>query len=792
MLKNHLKLAWRNLNRNRVYTIVNVLGLSLGIVSGVIIFALINYQLSFDNFHKNAERTYRIVSELHGEEITYSEGVPAPLGKAFQNDFALTEQVARQASYSDQLITIPTDNTTQQLKVENNVAYVDPSFFDIFNFPVVYGNAKNSLAQPNTAVITQRLAKRYFNTEDAVGKIFRLNNQENFTVAGVLKDKPLNTDLKSEIYLSYANYTNANSNNWSGIYGGMQVFVRLKPGITGTTVNNALATLSGKHYDAAGAREYRFKLQPLSDLRFNETLGNPHAKSYLWALALVGVLLILTCCVNFVNLATAQSINRTKEVGIRKILGSSRAGLFWQFIVETAVITFAALFLVNILANLAIVTINTHSELQIPISFLNNWRFAIFAIVTFLMVVILSGFYPALVITGIQPLASLKNKLSNVQTKSFSLRKTLIVLQFVIAQILIISTIVVTKQINYSTNSDLGFEKNNIVMLPVPLRDKVKMNTLKTRFREIASVSDVSFCFSAPAAGSNKTTGVQYANRGKAEPWGINMKQGDERFISIFGIPLIAGRNLFPSDTTREFLVNETFVKKLGVSNAAEVIGKNISINGNTLTAPIVGVVKDFYNYSFRDEIAPVCIMSDNDDYSNCAVKIEAAHTAATMNAIKKFWNDTYPDQLYSYQFVDERIAKFYKNDKLMLMLIRLFTGIAIFISCLGLYGMISFMAFRKTKEIGVRKVLGASIAHILWLFGREFGKLLLLAFLLSAPIAWWSMHLYLQEFKYRIPINVAIFILAILVTTSIAAITIFYRALKAALANPVKSLRTE
>jgi len=792
MLKNHLKLAWRNLNRNRVYAIVNVLGLSLGIASGVIIFSLINYQLSFDNFHKNADRTYRIVSELHGEEITYSEGVPVPLGKAFQNDFALTEQLARQASYSDQLITIPNDNTRQQIKVENNVAYVDPSFFNIFNFPVVYGNAQHSLTQPNTAVITQRLAKRYFNTEDAVGKIFRLNNRENFTVTGILKDKPLNTDLKSEIYLSYANYTNANSNNWSGIYGGMQVFVQLKPGITGTTVNNALTTLSGKHYDAAGAREYRFKLQPLSDLRFNEMLGNPHAKSYLWALALVGVLLILTCCVNFVNLATAQSINRTKEVGLRKILGSSRTGLFWQFIVETAVITFAALFFVNILANLAIVTINTRFELQIPISFLNNWRFAIFAVITFLTVVILSGFYPALVITGIQPLASLKNKLSKVQTKSFSLRKTLIVLQFVIAQILIISTIVVTKQINYSTNTDLGFEKNNIVMLPVPLHDKVKMNTLKTRFKEIASVSDVSFCFSAPAAGSNKTTGIQYANRTKFEPWGINMKQGDERFISIFGIQLIAGRNLFPSDTTREFLVNETFVKKLGINNAAEVIGKNISINGNTITAPIVGVVKDFYNYSLREEITPVCIMSDNDDYSNCAVKIDATHTAATMNAIKKIWNDTYPDELYSYQFLDERIAKFYENDKLLLMLIRLFTGIAIFISCLGLYGLISFMAFRKTKEIGVRKVLGASVARILWLFGREFGKLLLMAFLISAPIGWWSMHLYLQEFKYRIPINVDIFILAILVTTSIAAMTIFYRAIRAAMANPVKSLRTE
>lgn len=791
MLKNHLKLAWRNLKRNRVYATVNVLGLSLGIASGVIIFSFINYQLSIDNFHKNGDRTYRIVSELHREDITYAEGVPAPFSKAFQNDFKQTEQVARHTTYKDQLITIPHDKG-ENVKLENSVAYVDPTFFNIFNFPVVYGSAQNALAPPNTAVITQQLAKKFFNTEDAVGKVFRVNNSDNYTVVGVLKNKPLNTDLTDDLYLSYASFNGANDDNWHAIYGGMQLFIQLKPGVSVATVNKALTAISEKHYDVAGAKEYKFKLQPLSDLRFNTSLGNTNSKRALWALAVIGVLLILTCCVNFTNLATAQSINRTKEVGLRKILGSSRARLFWQFIVETGVITFAALLLVNVLANLAIVTVNTQFDLQIPLSFLNNWRFAIFAVFTFVMVVVLSGFYPALVITGIQPLASLKNKLSANQTKSFSLRKTLIVFQFIIAQLLIICTIVVTKQINFSTNSDLGFEKNNIVMLPLPLHDKVKMNTLQTRFKQIAGVSDVSFCFTAPAANSNRTTGVLYANRSKLEPWGINMKQGDERFIAIFGIPLVAGRNLFPSDTTREFLVNETFVKKLGIKNAEEVIGKSISINGNTITAPIVGVVKDFYNYSFRDEISPICISSDKDDYRSCAVKIAGGNIANTMNSLQKIWNDTYPDQLYSYQFLNERIEKFYREDRLMLMFIRVFTGIAIFISCLGLYGMISFMAFRKTKEIGVRKVLGASVTRILWLFGREFGKLLLLAFLLSAPIAWWSMQLYLQEFKYRIPINAGIFILAILLTTVIAASTIFYRALRAALANPVKSLRTE
>ncbi|WP_257669157.1 ABC transporter permease [Parapedobacter tibetensis] len=792
MLKNDLTLAWRNLNRNRVYAIVNVLGLSLGIASGVVIFSLINFQLSFDTFHNQLDRTYRIVSELHGEDITYSAGVPAPLGKAIETDFTHADQVARLANFGDQLITLPDETSQQDFKAETDVAYVDPAFFDIFNFPLVYGNTEGAFTQPHMAVITQRLAKRFFDTEDAVGKIIRLNNGDNFTVVGVLQDKPLNTDFKHEIYLSYVSLDNPNRNNWGAIFEGMQVFVMLKPDISKQSVDQALTGLSRKYYTAEAAKTYQFKLQTLSDIHFNESLGNPHAKRYLWVLALVGLLLIMTSCVNFVNLATAQSINRTKEMGLRKILGSSRSQLFWQFIVETAMITFVALVLIHLLANIAITALNTYVDVQLPITFLNNWRFAIFAVLTFLTMVVLSGFYPAMVMTGIQPLASLKNKLSASQTNTFSLRKTLIVFQMMIAQLLIISTLVITKQIDFSTNSDLGFDKQDIVMLPVPIHDPVKMNTMRTRFAEIPAIRDVSFCFNAPASGSNKTTGVRYAGRETDEPWGINMKYGDDRFISTFGIELVAGRNIFHSDTTREFLVNETFIEKLGISDVQEVIGKNISINGGTITAPVVGVVKDFYNYSLRDEITPVCIMSDKDDYMNCAVKIHPGDMAATLGAIKQVWTDTYPDQLYAFQLLDDRISNFYQTDKMILILIKLFAGIAIFINCLGLYGMMSFMAFRKTKEIGIRKVLGASVVQILWIFGKEFGRLILFAFLVAAPIAWWSMHLYLEDFRYRISISVGVFILAVLITASIAAMTICYRALKAALANPVKSLRTE
>lgn len=792
MLRNYFITAWRNLKRNRAYTVVNILGLALGIASGIIIFSLIDFQLGLDNFHPHADRTYRIVSELHGNKITYSEGTPIPLGKAFQDDYAYAERVVRVADFNDQLITLPAEPGRQRFKDESGVTYVDPSFFDIFYFPLAYGTAGSALAQPNTAVITKKLAKRYFDTEDAVGKVFQLNNGEHFTVVGVLNDKPLNTSLRHEIYLSYANLKDSNADNWGAIFGNMQVFITLARGVSKEAVDRALTGLSKKYYQSGEAEVHRFTLQPLADIHFNESLGNPHAKRYLWALALVGLLLIVTSCVNFVNLATAQAINRNKEVGLRKIMGSSRAQLFWQFIVETALVTLAAMVLTNLLANIALTALSTYADIQLSITFLNNWRFAVFVIATFLLMVVLSGFYPAMVIVGVQPLASLSNKLSAHQTNTFSLRKALITFQLIIAQILVISTIVITKQIDFSTNADLGFDKQDMVMLPIPAHDEVKMSTLRTRFETIPAVSGVTFCFSAPASGSNMTTGVRYANRDQDEPWGINMKYGDDQYLSVFDIPVVAGRNLFPADTTRELLVNETFVKKLGIEDPREVIGQRISINGGTITAPIVGVMKDFYNYSFRSEIAPTCVLSDVDDYRNCAVKVHSDDVAATLRSLEQVWNEVYPEHLYSFQFLDERIAGFYQNDIMILRLIQVFAALAVFISCLGLYGMVSFMALRKTKEIGVRKVLGASVQRILWLFGREFGKLVLLAFLVAAPVAWWGMHLYLQGFTYRIALDFGIFILALSVTTVIAVATVCYRATAAALANPAETLRTE
>ena len=796
MLKNYFKIAWRNIKRNKSYAFINVIGLSLGVACGIIIFTLVTYHLSFDNFHKNKDRIYRLVTEWHDENVGHSEAVPQPLGKAFRTDFSFAEKTARAVDYENTLISLPADKDNKKFKEQKGVVFAEPEFFDIMNFPLLKGNPQTVLVQPNEAIVTEKIAHKYFGNEDAMGKTLRFNNKINFTITGILKDIPSNTDRQQEIYLSYTNLREHNSwvasdSSWGGVYSGSKCYTLLKTGVTMAQVNKAFPLIIKKFYSGRDLKVWQFKLQPLSDIHFNPDFDGSADKKYLWALSFIGLFLIITACVNFINLATAQALNRSKEIGIRKVLGSIRSQLFWQFIAETALITIIAVFVAYGLAELSIPLLNQLLQSDMHLHLFASLQLPVFLLLLTIVVIFLSGSYPGLILARFQPVLALKSKLSQKHIGGFSLRRVLVVTQFAISQILIIGTIVIAGQMHYSNSSDLGFNKDAIVMLPLPSNDKTKMTTLRTRLSGVGGVEKISLCWQAPAAGSNNNTGVRYDNRAEDEHWGINLKSADDQYLSTFGIKLAAGRNVFPSDTAREFVVNETFVKKLNIGSPQEVIGKKIRIGGD-LTAPIVGVIKDFYNYSFHSEIAPVCIFTDYKNYANCAVKIGGKNIQPALASFEKIWNETYPEYLYNYQFLDDRIKSFYDQDTMMLKLIESFAFIAILIGCLGLYGLVSFMAVRKTKEIGVRKVLGAGIQNILWLFGKEFTRLLLIAFVIAAPLGWWAMHAYLQDFKYRIPIGPGIFLLAILATFLIAAITVGYRSVKAALTNPVKSLRSE
>jgi putative ABC transport system permease protein len=796
MLRSYFKIAWRNLWRNKSYTFINILGLASGIACAILIFSVVSYQFSFDSFHPEANRIYRVVTEYHTDATEYQPGVPQPLGKAFRNDFTFIEKSARVFIFNKALISLPGEKEVKKFEEDDGVAYAEPEFFDIFRFPLVSGDHNAALTQPNTALITQKIATKYFGAEDPIGRIIRYDNHTNFRITGVLRDIPGNTDRTGEIYLSYDNLKDkdswvASDSSWGSVSSRMNFFVRLKPNITAAIAEKQLPAFVKKYYGNEDATATRLHLQPLSDVHFNADYDGSASKRNLWVLSLIGVFLIITACVNFVNLATAKALNRAKEVGVRKVMGSLRSHLFWQFMIETALIVVISFALAFGLASLTLPLLNNLLRTRMPLNLLENSRILLFLPLLLLAVVFLAGSYPGLVLARFRPIAALKGKLSQQHIGGFSLRRTLVITQFTVSQMLIIGLIVIAIQIRYSRTIDLGFRKEGIVMLPVPQNDNIKMATLRSRLTAIAGTQDITLCSQAPAAGSNSYTNLRYDNRPKDEPWEVNEKFGDAQYLSTFKLNLLAGRNIFRADTLREALVNEMFMTKVGVRNPIDILGKTITVDGRKGIV-IVGVVRDFHNKSLRSGIDPIVILPEKTNYYTCAARIDLTDIVAVLGSYEKIWNETYPDYVYSHQFLDERIDRFYREDTTTFALVEGFAGIAILISCLGLYGLISFMAVQKTKEIGVRKVLGARLDSILWLFGKEFSRLLLLAFLIAAPFAGWVMHNWLQDFKYRIPLDWKIFALAILSTFAIALLTIAWRSVKAALANPITSLRSE
>lgn len=802
MFKNYFKIAFRNLKQNKTYLFLNVSGLAVGIAASLLLFTVILFELSFDNFHRKKDSIYRIGTEFHTQDgVEYSDGVPFPVGPALRLDFPQIKEVAS-IFKQDGMITVPEDKGVSKKFNESHFYYAEPEFFEMFDFEWISGNPATALKDPNQVVLSQELAEKYFGDwKSALGKTIIYNNRNPYTVSGILKNTPVNSDFPLGLVVAYSAIKRTgianNLNDWVSIYGGHYTFVVLPAELTASSLNLQFMEFAKKHKPAAYAQDAPFA-QPLTEIHFNDQFGNFNdrvfSKTLIRALALIGIFLILIACVNFINLATAQAVNRSKEVGVRKVLGSNRVQLGLQFLGETTLITGIAMVIAISLAQLTLPFLNQLLNTRMTIDYLNNPALFLFILLVSILVIVCSGVYPAIILSGFNPVTALKNKITSRMVGGISLRRGLVVIQFAIAQVLIIGTLIVVSQMNYFRTASLGFDRASIVnvQLPHDSLSKSRYNYVRDQLKANPDIQQVSFSYASPTSDGNWSSDFNFNHDPKTTPFSANLKWADVDYFKTYNLEFVAGRPYVYQDTVSEFVVNETLLSKLGITNPQDAIGKEISFWDGRKVANISGVIRDFNAYSLREPMAAVVLGSWRDMYRTINIKLRPGVEKRVLPRIEKLWTEAFPDYAYQYQFLDETINNFYRQERQLSALYKIFAGIAVFISCLGLYGLVSFMAVRRTREMGIRKVLGASPMNIVYLLSKEFTVLILLAFILSGPVSYYVMKGWLQNYTYRISMEASMFVLAVLGSILVAWITVGQRAIRAAGVNPVKSLKTE
>lgn len=820
MLQNYFKIAFRSLARKKTYALINISGLAVGIAVCMVIFIVIQFQSSFDSFHSKRDRIYRVMTEAHHTDegtVSTEKNVPFMLPAGLKAAFPQLEQVTPvYASHNDELQVLDANGKpVKNFKEANGVFYTEPAFFQIFDFPLLAGSYA-SLKDPNNILLTKEIADRYFGDwKNAMGRTIKLTGYYGIgaglfqfppvllKVTGVLASIPANSDFQLKMAVAYGTDFTGDPQygfqqaDWKGTNADFGCYVLLPPNSSANSFNQQLSAYARKVL--APENKDSYQLQPLNAVHYDTVAGNFSNKTIshelinvLW---LIAAFILLIACVNFINLSTAQAVNRAKEVGVRKVLGSNSRQLQLQFLTETLLIVITAVALATILTILALPYVDHLLELSLSYTILTQPTILLFLAIITIVVTAIAGFYPAVVLSGFNPVTALKSKYTVNTPKGISLRRGLVVFQFIIAQALIIGTFIIVRQMNYFMHQPLGFDKDAVVNLPFrpDQRAGKSADYLRQQLMAINGVQAVSFSSSNPVEDEqNLFTKVRFNKAVKESDFQAIIKFADHEYAPTFKLPLVAGRNLQPSDYVQEFVVNESLVKSLGLKRPEDILNKDISMWNDLLQGPVVGVLKDFSDRSFRHDLAPLVLTTNITMYRQIGIKLATTNVASTMAAIKNVWEKTFPDYVYEFHFLDDRIESFYKQEKQLAQLYSVFSAIAIFLSCLGLYGLAAFMAAQRIKEVGIRKVLGATAGNIVYLFSREFILLIAIAFAIATPITWYAMHEWLQDYAYRIQISWWIFLAGGILAVTIALVTISVQAIRAAVANPVKSLRTE
>jgi len=816
MFKNYFITAFRNFWRNKSFSVINVLGLSIGISASLIIFLIVYYELSYDKFEKDSNRIYRVVIDAKfGGTEGHSAAVQAPLANAIQTEVTGVELTVPVMQFQgDATAKVTISKATNQpvvFKKQPDIVFTNPQYFYLLPFQWIAGTPNTSLKNPFNVVLTESRAHEYFPSlpaNDIIGKQINYNDDITVTVSGIVKDLDQQTAFNAVEFISYATIAQTHlqdqfmMNVWNDWMAYSQLYVKLSPGSKATQVESQLKTLVAKYDKDANkdaANTFRFHLQPLNDVHFNNLYssvgGRTASLSTLYSLLAIAAFLLLLGCINFINLTTANATQRAKEIGIRKTMGSSKKQLIFQFLGETFFITLIGTIISICLTPLLFNVFKDFIPPGLSFGFVQQPFVFLFLLVLTIFVSLISGIYPALILSGYKPVIVLKNQsfTSKGETRHAWIRKGLTVSQFVIAQFFVIATIMVSKQINYSLNADLGFNKDGIITFNAP-RDTVASHTqqLLNSINAIPAVEVASSGFFSPEDEGVAFTNISYAPKKDVQPQ-VQLRWGNPEYINVYKIKLLAGRNVAASDTFREFLINDTYAKLLGFQKPDDAIGKYLTFNGKQM--PIVGVMQDFHDQSMHSPIFPLVFTDGNGGTFHVRFKATAGGSNAWHAAIiqiQKAFNQIYPGEDFNYKFYDDTIAGMYEKEQQTKGLLSWATALAIFISCLGLLGLVMYTINTRTKEIGIRKILGASVTNILSILSTDFIKLVCIAFIIAAPLAWWAVYKWLQDYAYKTAISWWVFALCGSTMLLIALLTLSIQTIKAALSNPVKSLRTE
>jgi len=789
MFKTYFKLAYRNIIKDKAYSIINITGLAIGLASSILILLWVQNELSYDSFHKNAHQVYRVAGNLGELKSAVS---PAALPAALQAQMPVVKNTVRLSAVSTSALFAMGDKKFEEMRV----FYADPSFLDVFSFPLVEGDRATALKQIDGVLITQEMATKYFGAENPVGKILRKNNAENVVVTGVLANVPANSDMKFDFIMPMASLARSNDdlkqNRWDNF--NFFTYIQLDKNFDPTPENlKAMETqinrLYSKHVPEMKAT---FQLQPLTKIhlapaRLIDFPGHGNGQ-YVDIFFIIAVLILVVACINFMNLATARSARRAKEIGLRKVAGAIRAQLIFQFLSESVFIAFVSLLLALGMVWLFLPAFNSLADRQLSID-VSNAKFWLSLAGIAVLTGVISGSYPALFLSGFNPVKVLKG---NVKSMGGNLlfRNALVVTQFMVSIILLVGTMVIYNQLKFIKERDPGFEKSNLVYMPATGDSYSQVQALRSALRQNPLTSDFTLISELPTNLGNATVSVDWEGKDPRSQVVIPQIDVNEDFIHVFRMKLLTGRSLSGSIVadSNNYMVNEKMVALMGLK-ANSAVGKALTFHGRK--GVIAGVVKDF-NFKPLQQVIEPLVLTFNRYGGNVVVRTTPGNTAATIKALGKISQELNPAYPFKFDFVDQDLSKLYKGEQQMGNIFNLFAILGIFISCLGLYGLSAFMAEQRTKEIGVRKVLGASIANLVYLLSAGVTRLILIAIVIAIPVSWYAVNSWLTGFAYHINVSWVVFLIAAVAALGIAWLTVSYESIKAAIVNPIKSLRTE